>query len=150
MTTPKSTGPRDYLKNVRHYVYRHFDEQGQALYVGCAQDVLERHKDRRRMGVAWIGRIAKTKVTVHPGRDEARAVEQSEIRRLEPLHNGEVNFMDTHSWDRGTFFEHALALGIDKKRWISPQSALGLLGAAYANKFGGDLSDDLENVSVAV
>lgn len=141
-------GNRDYLLKARHHVYRHFDIECTALYVGCAVDVDARFKTQRRDETWWTNRVAKTIITVHPTRDEARYVERSEIVRLHPLHNAQTYWMETERWAASDYLAHAQALAEGTyNETVHPRSGLGRLAAGYAKKYGGDLLDELGEVT---
>lgn len=138
---------RDYLLDMRHYVYRHFDDEGQALYVGCSKDVHARFKQHMFDRTYWAKAVASTKVTVHSGRDAGWDVEKQEIHRLEPLHNSEVYLMDYPKWGQHNFLKHGYALALDQiNGTVNPRSGLGKLHGYYREKFGRDLFEDLGSV----
>lgn len=132
--------PRSYLKNMRHYVYRHFDEHGQALYVGCSTDVQKRFKSHMFQRTWWAEQVARTKITVHPTKAAGWKVEKQEIARLEPLHNGEVQLMATDEWDEQKFIQHGIALAQgNRDEIVNPKSALGKLVIRFERRFDEDL-----------
>lgn len=68
-------------------VYRHFDADGQLLYVGISQDPRSRlyqHKSRSR----WFDQIANVAVKWMPNREDAAEAEAKAIREERPLFNG--------------------------------------------------------------
>lgn len=69
-----------------HYVYRCFDADGSALYVGCTLDVRRRMAQHRR-NKPWADLVDHVEVTTHAGRRAGFAVERDEIKRLAPIHN---------------------------------------------------------------
>lgn len=69
-----------------HYVYRAFDAEGRALYVGCTSSLKKRLAEHRRRS-AWHQLAVEIQVTEHWGRRAGFGVERSEIRRLDPIYN---------------------------------------------------------------
>lgn len=136
--------PRSYLNNMRHYVYRHFDKDGQALYIGCSTDVQQRFKSHMFERTWWAEKVARTKVTVHPTRAVGWKVEKEEIARLEPLHNGEVQLMATDQWNQEKFVQHGIALAqANRNGTVNPKSALGKLAVLFERQFGEDLLEHI-------
>lgn len=133
---------RKELAEARHYVYRHYDANGQILYVGCAMDVEARFRQHMYERTWWAQRVARTKVTVHPNRAEGLRVEKAEIRRLEPIHNVEKWWMDTAAWDTETWVRHGRAIAETPHfAATTPQGAAGRLYVRYQRQHGGDLFD---------
>lgn len=140
--------PRSYLNNMRHYVYRHFDESGQPLYVGCSTDVKTRFKSHMFERTWWAQLVARTKITVHANKRTAWAVEKQEIARLEPLHNGEVQLMDTAMWSYEKFIQHCRALAQGHRlSTVNPSSAVGKLAKRFKEQFGSDLFTEIGPVA---
>lgn len=141
---PSPSVSRDYLLTMRHYVYRHFDAEGRPLYVGCSKDVEARFKQHMFDSTYWATKVAKTKITVHPGRNAGWEIEQQEITHLEPLHNSEIYLMDCSQWGQQKFLEHGYALALDQiNPTVNKRSGLGRLHGYYAQIFDRDLFIDL-------
>lgn len=69
-----------------HYLYRHWDGEGNLLYVG----VTDRPRARQRAHEAnsrWMGLTAKTTVEEHPSREAVEVAEAIAIRTERPLFN---------------------------------------------------------------
>ena len=131
----------------RHHVYRCFDAEGQALYVGLSAKVWTRLKSHR--SAPWSHQVDRVKITVHPSQEEGRKVEVREINRLEPLYNGEVHLFDTIDWDPTDFYEHAYSLAeYLEADTISQAHPIGRLEVYYRRKFGRSLLTDMGSVMV--
>ena len=71
-----------------HVVYRFFDAEGAALYVGSTSSVAERMHAHRRSS-AWYpsADLARTEITECESHEQMVSTEESEITRLRPTHN---------------------------------------------------------------
>jgi hypothetical protein len=124
----------------RHYVYRHYDAVGRPLYVGCSKQPQLRFKQHMHHSTWWAQLVTYSKLTVHPTRTDGIEVEEQEIARLEPLHNGEVHLMDTTEWPVEKFVAHGVALANSQfNETVNPKSALGKLAVRFEKRFGRDL-----------
>lgn len=127
-----------------HYVYRMFDKNGVALYVGCTSKPDQRYGQHVSARMRIIQQVDRYQVTTHRGRTAGRSAEKAEIQRLEPLYNAEVAWMGTRKWTRETFRDHARALAelsvIDTP---NNRSALGRLHTRYRRLFQRDLFGDM-------
>ncbi len=74
------------LGRERHFVYRAFDADGRALYVGCTSN-LKARMAQHRSRAEWPRLVADLVVTEYPGRRWAFAAERAEIQRLDPVYN---------------------------------------------------------------
>lgn len=130
-----------------HYVYRMFDKNGVALYVGCTSKPDQRYGQHVSARMRIIQQVDRYQVTTHRGLSAGRAAEKAEIQRLEPLYNAEVAWMGTRKWTRETFRDHARALAelsvIDTP---NSRSALGRLHTRYRRMFHQDLFADMGEV----
>jgi excisionase family DNA binding protein len=80
LTSATSTAP------VPCFLYRHFDAEGNLLYVGVSLSAMNRlaqHKDAS----VWFPRIATVKIKPFPSREKALAAEREAITAEKPLHN---------------------------------------------------------------
>lgn len=71
-------------------LYRHFDKDGQLLYVGISFRAIIRqaaHRDK----APWWGDVASITVEKFPSRAAARAAEKKAIQEERPLHNNHWN-----------------------------------------------------------
>lgn len=126
----------------RHCVYRCFDADDQAIYVGLSAKVWDRLKAHK--AAPWAKHVARVKVSVHPSRDEGRKVEVKEINRLEPMYNREVHLFDTIDWDQGEFFAHTKSLAeLLVADSVSPAHPIARLEVYYRRKFGRSLLADI-------
>lgn len=67
-------------------LYRHFDAEGQLLYVGISLSVVSRLAQHRD-GSPWYDQIAMVTVERFPTRGDAHAAERAAIRAEKPRHN---------------------------------------------------------------
>ena len=70
----------------RQHLYRHFDEQGNLLYVGVSLSTIQRlaqHKNHSH----WFDSISKVTIEQFPSREEALDAEKIAIQKENPLHN---------------------------------------------------------------
>lgn len=68
------------------YLYRHFDAEGQLLYVGISLSALTRlgqHKENAQ----WYGRIARVEIQTFPSRAAALHAEREAVRTEQPSFN---------------------------------------------------------------
>lgn len=70
-------------------LYRHFDSEGQLLYVGISINALERSLERYKQhsGTEWFPSVAKITVTDFQSRDEALEAEAKAIKAEKPKFN---------------------------------------------------------------
>lgn len=137
-------GPKGYLRFIPHFVYRHFDNEGNALYVGCTYDPRARLSQHKSRSTYWAEQIAHTKYTEHDDMEAGRAVESAEIARLQPLHNTQTGLMDRENWSQHEFVRRATALALgDRGALMNGRSAVGRLHKIYNEKFGRDLFADM-------
>ena len=137
-------GPRGYLRYIPHYVYRHFDEQGNTLYVGCSYDPRARWSQHKMYSTYWTEQVAHTEYTEHPDRAEAREVEYKEMGRLEPFHNTQIPAMDTSEWARTKFIRHGRQLALGQiPNYVTGLHGIGRLAKRYEQQFDRNLLDDM-------
>jgi hypothetical protein len=67
-------------------VYRHFDSEGQLLYVGISLNAVARLADHRQTS-HWFDGIARIDLQRFPSRQAALAAERRAIRKEKPLFN---------------------------------------------------------------
>lgn len=75
---------------VKTHLYRHFDANGQLLYVGISLSALKRlsqHNSQSR----WADQIANVTIETFPTRDSALAAEREAIISERPIHNRALN-----------------------------------------------------------
>lgn len=77
---------RSTLEYAPNFVYRAFDAEGRALYVGCTSNLKARMSQHRCRAV-WPALIADLVVTEYRWRPQAFAAERAEILRLDPIYN---------------------------------------------------------------
>ena len=69
-----------------HHLYRHFDCEGNLLYVGVSQSALHRLKKHRHLS-PWFSHIARVEMTVYKTREDVLIAERLAIQREKPRHN---------------------------------------------------------------
>lgn len=69
-----------------HHLYRHFDCEGNLLYVGVSQSALHRLKKHRHLS-PWFSHIARVEMTVYKTREDVLIAERIAIQREKPRHN---------------------------------------------------------------
>lgn len=79
-----------------HYVYRHYNDDGVLLYVGCTYDPRTRRAGHKQSSW-WFPQRATTRLTVYPNRLHALRVEREVIGSEHPLWN--VRHQDYTAWD---------------------------------------------------
>jgi len=92
----------------RHYVYRLFDTSGRLIYIGCSYDPETRINSHRR-GIWWGYQIERIKLTVHPTKAAAHAVERLAIQKERPRWNVGSNWASRHGWSASDFADYILA-----------------------------------------
>jgi len=95
--------------DLRHYVYRFFDADGQLIYVGCT------HKPEQRIAIHqytmwWAPQIARTKIKVYADKASARAAEAEAIRNERPRWNVLGKWVHMPSWSKAEFDDYITAL----------------------------------------
>src|SRR5262245_22952797 len=70
----------------RYHVYRHFDQGGRLLYVGCSLNPLCRLKVHKSMS-SWFDRIARLEIERHPTKEAALAAEEQAVKIEKPEFN---------------------------------------------------------------
>ena len=74
------------IQSVPTTVYRHFDKDGELLYVGISMSFLHRQVAHRRVK-SWFDQIATITLTHYPSRREALDAETLAIRTESPKYN---------------------------------------------------------------
>lgn len=72
-----------------HFVYRHFDEGGSLLYVGCSSNLDRRWSEHRTNG-DWALLVARTRLCGPYTYEAARAIEREAIRTEDPEWNAQT------------------------------------------------------------
>ena len=78
--------PDDERLSVVTYLYRHFDADGDLLYVGISSNWLSRLIQHSRQS-EWYAQIASVTIEKFDSREEAREAEEKEIRSKCPPYN---------------------------------------------------------------
>jgi predicted GIY-YIG superfamily endonuclease len=86
----KHRGERKKAK--RTALYRHFDEQGELLYVGVSLHVIRRLIEHRAS--EWSQDIARIEIEYHPSRKAALKAETAAIAKERPKFNVAQNYDD--------------------------------------------------------
>jgi predicted GIY-YIG superfamily endonuclease len=73
------------LEDMPHYVYRYYDADGQALYIGCTFDVARRERQHRYK--EWFPLVARRVIDQFPNKFAGRSAEEVWIQREQPIHN---------------------------------------------------------------
>lgn len=73
-------------KPVACALYRHFDADGQLLYVGITSDLQSRTSHHKATS-AWFDKVARTTTVCFDTREAALAAEAAAITKEKPLHN---------------------------------------------------------------
>lgn len=84
------------IDNLPHYVYRYYDANDQALYVGCTYSVAKREAQHRRK--AWFPLVARRVIDQYPNKFGGRLAEQSWIQREQPTYNQQRKY-EPHAGD---------------------------------------------------
>lgn len=71
----------------RTSLYRHFDANGQLLYVGIAYDVMSRLRQHGKADACWFWDVATIKVEHFDTRNDAIHAEATAIAKEKPQHN---------------------------------------------------------------
>lgn len=72
-----------------HFLYRHFGENGDLLYIGISNNSLQRLDGHRRSG--WASKIKIVTVDSYPSKKEAAKAEKLAIIREKPIFNKKYN-----------------------------------------------------------
>lgn len=85
-----------------HYVYSAWDANGQALYVGCTNNVRRRMKEHANVSMSWVPRAVVMTVIPFATQAEALDAEARQIDKLRPLYNTRHNprFMSVREAER--------------------------------------------------
>ena len=97
-------------------LYRHFDADGQLLYVGISVNALIRLSQHRH--APWFRTIARVEIEWHPTREAAEAAELAAIRMEGPVWNKAGAFDPEF---RAFLVEHGLLDKVDAKGEILPE-----------------------------
>lgn len=80
------------------YVYKHLDQDGRVLYVGCTMYPSIRTR-QHEVGSPWWPQVVRVELSdFYADRDEALARELELIRELDPPNNIEGTPRDTRPW----------------------------------------------------
>lgn len=75
----------------RTELYRHYDADGDLLYVGISRDTLVRLAQHKANGAIWVDDVTKTSIECFPCRKEALKAERRAIKAERPLYNKDHN-----------------------------------------------------------
>ncbi|MGP9682023.1 GIY-YIG nuclease family protein [Brachybacterium sp. AOP3-A1-3] len=132
------------MKAGRHFVYRCLNGAGEIVYVGCSHDVAKRWKQHGKTGVASA--TERMRITVHPTRVAALAVERAEIAMHEPLLNRQIYVMSPETWSRGKLLAR-LRAELSNRHGLpftgDSNSAITTIRRVYRHRFGADPLDEL-------
>lgn len=78
---------KDLYKRKPYEIYYHFDAAGELLYIGISKDAYQRLDSHLRGHSRWFDQIASLRVRKAESLEEARLIEMSEIKRLNPKYN---------------------------------------------------------------
>jgi predicted GIY-YIG superfamily endonuclease len=97
-------------------VYRYYDLRGRLLYVGCTQNMPQRHWSHSSGGTGafWFPLVARTRMQVFPTVEAARAAEMVAIQEEEPAYNTFGTPRKPGSRDHWTFTDRRLY-----KEWLA-------------------------------
>lgn len=85
------------VESMPHFVYRHYDDEGRLLYVGCTVDPKTRLLGHQQNSW-WFSQSVRVRQTVYPNKLHALRVEQETIAAERPIWN--VRHQDFSSWER--------------------------------------------------
>lgn len=74
------------MKTGRTALYRHWNADGELLYVGISLNAVSRLA-QHRVEANWFDDIARIDIEWHPDRSSADAAERAAIKAEHPLHN---------------------------------------------------------------
>jgi hypothetical protein len=77
------------IGSLPHYVYRYYDADDTALYIGCTVDLKSRERSHREK--LWWPMVARIETEELPNRSAALTLEQVYILRESPLFNVQHN-----------------------------------------------------------
>jgi hypothetical protein len=86
-----------------HYVYRHFDEQGDLLYVGCTVDPRVR-KTAHKTNSWWFDQVVTTRMIVFPDRAYALEKERQAITDEHPRFNIKGRWQHRSMWEAEHYY----------------------------------------------
>lgn len=69
-----------------HYLYRHYDDEGNLLYVGISVSFLARTQQHKENS-GWFSEIKSITIEKHESREEAIEAERKAIQEESPLYN---------------------------------------------------------------
>jgi predicted GIY-YIG superfamily endonuclease len=104
--------------NTRHYVYRLFDQDGRLIYIGCTYSPEARIKQHRTT-MWWGDQITRVKITVHPNKPAAHAVELAAIHSDKPRWNINSKWVHNHSWTAQDFADYIKAHELSREHMTS-------------------------------
>lgn len=81
------------IEDEPHDLYRHFDEQGNLLYIGISLSTISRLAQHKN-GSAWYEDIRRVEIERHPNRRAALRAERKAIIAEKPIHNIAHNCAD--------------------------------------------------------
>lgn len=71
----------------RTELYRHYDVDGDLLYVGISNNARARLAQHKSAGAVWVSDVAQTSIEVFSCREEALEAERRAIKAERPLYN---------------------------------------------------------------
>ena len=114
---------------MKYYVYRHYDSEGNLLYVGCTQSLEFRTKTHKASS-PWKAEIARIAAEEYPTREDALFAERTAICNELPRCNGTMRSLLIHKTRNDTIRE--LAKQGVSRRLIG--KAVGITGAAVCGR----------------
>jgi predicted GIY-YIG superfamily endonuclease len=95
-----------------HFVYRHYDEQGVLLYVGCTFDPRTRAA-AHKANSWWFDQVATTRLIIFPDREYALQREREAIADEHPLFNIRGRWPHRAMWEPEHYVNYYRALVSD-------------------------------------
>ena len=97
------------LANVKHYVYRLYDNESRLIYVGCSYEPEQRIK-RHHVTQWWAPQIAKVRIKVYPTRVAGLEAETEARNTEHPRWNIEARWIHRHNWTAAICADYITAL----------------------------------------
>lgn len=102
------------LDDAPHYVYRYYDVDGFALYVGCTYNLAKREAQHRNK--EWFPLVARRVVDKFPNKFAGRLAEEAWIQREQPIHNRQRKY---EPWDGDPLnFEMDMEIAAEPHRMV--------------------------------
>lgn len=84
------------LDDAPHFVYRYYNADGVALYVGCTHNVAKREAQHRSK--EWFPLVVTRRVDEYVDRSSGRLAEQAAIKREQPICNQLMKYPPASEW----------------------------------------------------